>query len=253
MEELRTLKFYAPSGHWFEIREQNGEDEDILSNPKEMRNLLHLSRFISSIVIRTDVNEKGRLTMDQALDLPLLDRYCILFQSRIFSLGEDIEFSYNWKGTLITYKEDLRNFLFEDYSQIPNEEELNAKPNAIPYYPDTDIIKGGKSFKLSTGKVITWKAANGRTEQYLISLSEDKQTRNSELIGRDLQLEVNGVFEKVQNFKLFTPKEMAEIRKLVNTYDPIFQGVTEIENPNTSEKLLFPILSTPNFFFLMEA
>ena len=51
--ELRTIKFHVPSGHEFEIREQNGEDEDILSNPREMRTLLHLSRFISVITVRT--------------------------------------------------------------------------------------------------------------------------------------------------------------------------------------------------------
>ena len=31
--KFRTFRFVAPSGYFYEIREQNGADEDILSNP----------------------------------------------------------------------------------------------------------------------------------------------------------------------------------------------------------------------------
>lgn len=250
--ELRTIEFFVPSGNKFEIREQNGEDEDILSNPREMRNLLHLSRFIAAITVNTTWTKTGKLTMKDALDLPLLDRYCILLKSRIFSLGETLDIQYQWApGRTVSYEEDLNNYLFEDYGEVPSEEEVNSKPYAIPLYPDMSIIDG-KEFTLASGKKIFWQAATGNTEQSILKLSEEKRTRNAELITRNLQLEVNGTFEKVQNFSLFSVRDMAEIRKLVNTYDPTFQGLSDLEDPETGETVQYPLLAAPSFFFLTE-
>ena len=83
----------------------------------------------------------------QVLEIPLLDRYAIIFQSRIFSLGNTLEFEYNWgklpndKDDTVLYEQDLHEFLFSDYSKVPTEEELDAKPDAIPYYPQMEGIK----------------------------------------------------------------------------------------------------------------
>ena len=107
--ETRTLKFVTPSGHLVSIREQNGADDDILSNPVEASNLMNLSRFISAIVVEADYYENGKLTVEQAHNLPVLDRYAILFNSRIFSLGEILDFDYDWKenGGKASYEQDL--------------------------------------------------------------------------------------------------------------------------------------------------
>ncbi len=48
---LRTLVFTAPSGRLFEIREQNGEDEEIITNPVDSKNLMNLTKYISAIVV----------------------------------------------------------------------------------------------------------------------------------------------------------------------------------------------------------
>jgi hypothetical protein len=256
LSELRTLQFVAPSGHTFTIREQNGEDEEILSNPIEMRTLLHLSRFISAIVVDTDATTNHKLSMKDALNLPLLDRYCILFKSRIFSLGEIIEFNYEWtkpNGTKnsVLYEEDLNNFLFENYGEVPSDDEMDSKPDAIPLYPDPAIVEG-KEFTLDSGKKIRFKAATSNSEQYIFNLPENKRTRNSELVARDLMLEVEGKFEKVTNFRIFSVRDMNEIHKLVKIWDPAFLGLTEITNPDTNETEMYPIIGAPSFFFLME-
>ena len=111
--ELRTIQFTAPSKHIYEIREQNGEDEDILSNPLEMRTLMHLSRYISAIVIKTTFTNSGKLTVEDALNLPLLDRYCILIKARIFSIGPELNFDYSWGKSVIQYEEDLNKYVFD--------------------------------------------------------------------------------------------------------------------------------------------
>lgn len=247
---MRTIQFYVPSGYVYEIREQNGEDEEILSNPADIRNLMNFTKFIQAIVVRTDFTTTGRLTLEDALRIPVNDRYCILFKSRIFSLGDSIEFSYKWDSGNVDYEQDLNEFLFEDYSKLPSEEELNAKPNAIPFYPDGK--KTEFEFELGSGKQIKFNLLDGNGEQRMVLLPIEKQTRNSPLLCRNLQLKVEGKWEKVQSFALFTPKEMSEIRKAVLSVDPAFSGETELENPATGEKTKYSIILAKGFFFLTE-
>ena len=97
-EELTgyNVTFTAPSGYEYTIREQNGADDDILSNPSEASTLINISRFIAGIVIDTNSTTNRKLTVEQAHMMPSLDRYAILIKSRILSNGEDLEFEYDW-------------------------------------------------------------------------------------------------------------------------------------------------------------
>lgn len=111
----RTHEFITPAGYKYSIREQNGADEDILSNPMDVRNLMNLTKFIQAIVVDTDFTPTRRLTVEDADRIPLNDRYCILFQSRIFSLGDEVEFEYDWgqEGGKQVYGQSLSEMLFE--------------------------------------------------------------------------------------------------------------------------------------------
>lgn len=250
----RTHSFVAPSGHSYTIREQNGEDEDILSNPKDAKNLMNITKFISSIVVDTDFTENHRLTVEDTLNLPFLDRYVILINSRIFSMGNTLEFEFTWGGEKVpvVYEEDLTNFIFDNYGELPSDDEVENKPNAVPYYPSGKQIKD-ICINLSTGKVLYFDLLNGYGEQFIMRLSEDKQTRNAELMARNLKLVVNGNPEKVTNFRCFTVREMAEIRKFISANDPTWYGMTELENPRTGEKTTYPIMAAKSFFYLTEA
>lgn len=246
-----TQEFVAPSGHKYSIREQNGDDEDILSNMQDARTMMNFTKFISAIVVDTDLTTNGKLTIEQAESLPLLDRYCILFKSRIHSIGKDVEFEYTWPdGTTYNYTQDLTEMLFEDYSQLPSEEEMNAKPYAIPYYPSVNLK--AIEHTLASGKKIMFDVLNGKSESWVATLPDNKRSRNSELLARNIRLHIEDHWEKVESFKLFSFKDMAEIRKIVSQNDPEFTTNTEVENPVTGEKALFPILTTINFFFPSE-
>lgn len=247
--ETRTLEFVTPSGHNVVIREQNGADDDILSNPVEAANLTNLSRFIASIVVKANYCENGKLTVDQAHSLPVLDRYAILFNSRIFSIGEVLDFDFDWKekGGKASYEQDLREFLF-DYSHDPTEEELEAKPNAIPFYP-----AGGKlvDFEITTrsGKSLLFDLLTAKGESWAANLPLDKQTRNVGLMARNLRLKVGDKYEAISNFQMFSVRDMIDIRTVVNTYDPTFMGTTEIENPVTHEKTEISVVAMKDFFY----
>lgn len=246
----RNLTFMTPSGHLVTIREQNGEDDDILSNPVEAQSMTNLSRFISSIVVECDYNPSKRLSVQQAHELPALDRYCILLNSRRFSLGDEVEFTYDWgkdNGGSIHYTQSISEFLF-DYSEMPSPEEVEAKPNAIPFYPLGKQFKD-IPFETSTGKKLMFDLLNAKAETYLIELPLEQRTKNKELVARNLRLEVNGVYEKVTNFRMFTVKEMSEIRKEVLSVDPLFYGNTDIENPTTGQVTQINIVAIKDFFY----
>lgn len=263
---MRKMAFTLPSGYSCEIREQNGEDEEILSNPATIKNFMNINEFIAGIVTNTNFTTSGKLLVQDILKLPLLDRAVILLNSRIFSLGEELEFSYKWpraNGSKdpqeFTYTQNLKDYLFEDYGVKPTEDELNNKPDAVPYYllPE-DPENSGKvklrdlTFTLSSGKEIMWDVATVESEQYLMKLGIDNISRNKDLIARNLRLKVDNNWEKVQNFKLFSVRDMAEMRREILSSDPSFTGNTEIEDPITHNKTQVSILAVPTFFYLTE-
>lgn len=249
----RNFTFYGPTGFKYTIREQNGADDDVLSNPTEAKDLTNINRFIASIVIQTDATEKGKLTINDVRKLPTLDKYCILINSRIFSIGNILEFEHDWgndKGGKVSYSQDLTEYLF-DYQIVPSPEQLLEKPNAIPFYP----LRENRKFKdipitLSSGKNLLFDNLSGEGEAYILGLPLDRRTRNQELISRNLRLEVNGSYEKVQSFHLFSVRDMQELRKYISLYDPVFNGNVEIQNPNVpGESLNIPLLGISGFFF----
>ena len=254
---FRTMEFIAPSGFKYTIREQNGEDEDILTNPRDAKDLTNLIKFVASLVVDTNYTKSGKLTLEDARNLPLLDKYCIILQNNIFSLEGKIEFDYTFKdGSTFTFEQDIRELVFDDYSHLPSDEELEAKPYALPYYPG--IPNGDHSkltdieFTLSTGKVLSFDLMTSKSEQYLLGLPEAKRTRNTELIARNLKLQVNGTFEGVTNFKMFSVKEMREIRSYIMEMDPVFPGTIVLENPqDPTDKETYSVLGNPDFFGLM--
>lgn len=248
---FRTFQFTTPSGHQVVIREQNGEDDDILSNPVEAQTMMNLSRFISGIIVECDYTENTKLTPQQAHELPALDRYCILFNSRKFSLGDTVDFTYDWgedNGGKQEYTQELDEFLF-DYSKLPTEEEAAAKPNAIPFYPMGGQFKD-ITFETSTGKKLKFDLFNARAEAYLLELPMDQRTKNKELVARNLMLEVDGKWDRVTNFRMFSVSEMKEIRAEVTGNDPVFYGTTTIENPRVPGQVTeVNIVALKDFFY----
>ena len=241
--------FIAPSGSKYTIREQNGNDDDIISNAVEAGSLMNISRFIAAIVEETDVmGTPRRITAGEAHNLPSLDRYCVLIQSRIFSYGEELEFTEDWgEGGLVEYTQDLNNFLF-NYGEEPTEEELSTKPFAIPYYPNGMAFKDIE-FTTRSGKELMIDNMTGAAEAFVINLPLEKATKNSTIIARNLRLLVDGKYEKVKNFSLFSPKDMQDIRTHISENDPSFEGFTELKYPNSNETKKRYILSIDSFFY----
>lgn len=252
--EILTTTFKAPSGVEYTIREQNGQDEEVLTNVGEANRGMSITNFMQAIIMSTSY-KAGKLSIAETLNIPLLDRQAILLHSRIFSIGEVLEFKYKWpvenkpeEFEEYEYELDLREYLFENYDRESiTPEEVEAKPKAIPLYPTE--VKEFLTFNLRSGKKVRFHVANGHTELYLTKLRPVDQSRNTDFIARGLELEVDGKWERVTNFTLFSVKDMREIRKYVNDYDPVNNLTTNIENPKTGENIDIALLLLPDFFF----
>ena len=85
---VRNLPSNSPVVNEVTIREQNGEDDDILSNPVDAKTFMNISKFIAGIVTDTDITATRLLTPEDVQKMPSLDRYAIMVNSRVFSLGE---------------------------------------------------------------------------------------------------------------------------------------------------------------------
>lgn len=232
---------------WVDIREQNGEDDDIISNPVKSRDLTNFSEFISKIVVNTNYTPSGKLTEEVVNTMPTNLRYAILMASRIHSLGNDMEFVFDWgDGDKFQYSQDLSELMFEDYFIVPTEDEMNKKPFAIPYYPCGNV----QSFPLTltSGKQVRYHLLDGKGEALMIQTIN--KTKNLELKARGLELLVGDKWEKVETFALFSVRDMLEIRKSVSENDPVYLGFIELENPRTQEKINYSIMGTPSFFYL---
>lgn len=256
--EFLTHTFRAPSGVEYTIREQNGQDEEVLTNTAEVNKGMNITNFLQGIIMSSS-KKNGKLSIQEVKDIPLLDRNALILQSRIFSIGQFMDFTYKWpmkddpeKFEEFEYTQDLGEYLFSDYNpDTITPEEMEEKPKAVPFYPpysgemDGDFLV----FTLASGKRISFKRTDGNAEIYLLRLRESDKTRNTDFFMRNLRLEVDGKWERVSNFSLFSVKDMREMRKLVNSYDPVSNLTTVIQNPNTNQYLELPILAMQDFFF----
>lgn len=238
-------EFTAPSGFKYTIREQNGEDDDLISNSNRAKDLRNLSDLISAIVVKTNATPNGVLNPEQAHRLPSNDRYCILINNRIHSIGDKITFSYDWgqDGGVVEYEQDLNEYIYGDYSSPLTEEEKALKPYAVKPYTvgikDIAFDINGRSFKVDV--------LNGQGEGDMI-LRRDQASRNTTLKVRNLRETINEREVKVESFKNYTLKEMIMIREVVNNADPVFGGELPLQSPSGAEAM-YNLLAIPSFFY----
>ena len=252
----KIQELFTPSGFKVIIREQNGEDDGTLSNVSLTKDAASINTFIQSVVVYSEVGDRPDNTYSEQgiLDMRLGDKYFILLSSRIFSLGPIVKFEYSWGTEVpeVAYEEDLSKFIVDYTKAFPKPGEENYYKDRIIPYP-TPVSTSEVSRTLTTGKKISFRYMDGTGEKYLMKLPEFQLTVNSRLVARGFKLEVDGNFVEVETFKVFTSKEMAEIRDLVETLDPQFDGVVEIENPyERNQSIKLQLLSLNSFFFPRE-
>lgn len=244
-----------PSGHTVKIREQNGNDDDILSNKATSKDLTNINIFLASLIIWTDlpfaVNNK--LTTELVKNMLLRDKYYIIFASRQHSVGDDVSFEYDWgkeSGGKFKYTEYISNYVRDLSKPLPKEGEENYFPYMIePYnieepYSKIETTIGNKRLRL--------KLMDGHSEAYLLGLTIEQNTLNAQIKARALEIFIEHSWHKVENFSSFTKKEMGALRNFINEIDSEFLGLTDLENPQTHQKISYPLIMAPDFFYPQE-
>lgn len=254
-----------PSGRQVDIREQNGNDDDILSNPIDGETGANISKFIAAIVVKAHWKTGSylRLTYEEARELLVRDRFCIIFHSRIHSIGEIMKFSFDWgedpqKGGKFDYEEDLRRYLWDYTDEFPEEYLYDTEGKNLGRNPDYDPQTMSpyasncydyQELTTQSGKTLRFKLFNGTAGEYMLKLPAEAMTKNTELKARGLEYMDNNNWVKVENFSMFSSRDMSEIRTFVNQVDSTYNPITEITHPVTKEITNYPIMYGKDFFY----
>lgn len=261
-----TLKIMLPSQFSVTIREQNGEDDDILSKVSDCEDTTALHNFISGIIIKNDQLSSDKYTTSNDIKKwRLKDKYYLALKSRIFSLGPELHFEHACErdgcGKTTPYDEDLSKYDWDLTKPLPKEgseeydkfmESHDLKYMITPYPRDTETHR---ILTLSSGKIIRYKYLDGIGEKSTLEVDKSSISKNLELTARSIELKldgeakVEGKWQKLTNFKLFTAREMRQIRIDVKKHDSQFDIRSEVKCSKCGNIVILPLISFTNFFF----
>ena len=244
-----------PSGRTAIIRMQNGADDDVISNSRLAMEGTNFAHFLTGIIIQASW-KTGRLNVEDAMSIPVRDRNALLISSRVLSISEELKFQWTWEGesSPTWYTEDLVQFIWPygelDYPHKPEDD--GYFEGRIPPYPsfnDSGMIE----LTLESQKSFRLRYYDGNSDKYMINQSQE-MTRNSELLARGIEYKgEDGKWVKIENFRMFTPKDMFAIRAAVDKLDGEASPIMSIphpKNPQTVEKQY--LLTLEGFLFPLE-
>lgn len=244
MNEIHGTKVTGPSGVVFTVREQNGADDELLSklHAGSGNELDILNQFLAGIIVSID--EVTPVTTDMILNLRLRDKYAILIQARILSLGGTMKFEYQWDKDKppTEYSEELGIFVWDYSKPFPEVNSSDYSYQRIPPY----ISKEPLELKTDRGHY-KFDYLDGHGEEILFK--EAVSTINSPLVARNMEIETKAGFAKVVNFAEISSRELSKIRAFVEKNDQIPVAEVTIENPFTAAKEIVPLLAIRDFFF----
>ena len=255
----QTLKFTLPSGYYVVIREMNGEDDDILSNKHDQQNLEHHTNFLSTIIVDTNLpmNINGKITKEAALEILLNDKYTILFYCRIFSIDPIIKFPYTWTKSdgktkdTVQYEDDLNDYVWDFSTVPPKEGEEGYNQYRVKQYAEGAYNK--LEHTLASGKKVRLGLLNTKSERILATaIIEQNYSRPKDLISREMEILVEGKWMLVENFSMFSKRDMTELYQLTELIDPTFLGISELLYEPTGDIVKINLITITDFFFPAE-
>ena len=247
-----TTKFKTPSLFEVTIREQDGNDDEIISKMKNATDGSAVNKFVASIIIDSSLNPGHRLTHNDILKWKNKDKYYVLFKSRIFSLGAELIYKYKCTkencGKESTYEEDLSRY-DRDFNK-PDKDTDTGFIGQVTAYPNGEQTQA--ELQLSSGKKIRYKYLNGLSEKKLLEMNKEEISKNTELVVRDIEWHFEEKWQKLSNFKVFTAREMGEIRKHIKENDLPFDAISECTCPFCHNTDRISLMAQPDFFFPAE-
>lgn len=243
------VEFTTPSGNTVVLRQQNGEDDEVISNAFNVNKGIAMSAFLSNLIVDSSYTEKGIMSVADIMKLRVADAYFMVIASRIFSLGQLLSFEYKWDDLVLpqTYEEDLGLFIWDYSKPFPfNSDDIGFFKYRIKPI-NTELVR--EIHINPKDRVIRYSFMTVGIEQDLLKVPDEKQSKNQELLVRNIEEKVNGTWVKVENFRFFSSYEMAQIRNDVSKNDPMLDLYSDIKHPIKNNTVLYPIFGSPDFFF----
>lgn len=263
METIRSLTEaqLLPSGFLVTFREQNGDDDAIISTIADAQKGDSLSKFLAAIILEID-GKAAKLTPAQLDTWRTRDRISLLIKSRIFSLGPIIRFKHTCSNPdckftsldSLPYEEDLSLYDW-DYSRPFPEKFIDGTSN--PEYKKTYIPPYSEPIKnsvvnlmLSSKKEVRYKYQDGLGEKVFLEVPRNELNKNHELLSRCLEWkDETGKFIKVTKFNVFSARDMEEIRTSIYKLDTPYDPLAEIPCPKCRNIDTVNLTHQPSFFF----
>ena len=248
----KRLKVKLPSGHTVTIREQNGNDDDIISTVSDALNGVMLSKFLAEIIIDQDVKQ-GMLTYEDIKKWKVNDVYYLILKSRIHSLGNILEFKVVCQNSNCrkenAFEEDLSIF----DTNLENYKPLSVEDPKYNPYRIKPYIKGknmGETITLPSGKIVRFEYLTVEGEYFYGLYTQENLSKNKELIVRNLSLNIGSEeWQPIANFAIFSPIDMRAIRNSLAELETIFEPMMECTCPHCKNSTAVSLMKQPDFFF----
>ena len=248
-----------PSSREVTIRENTGEDEETLTRMGNTKANKAISIYISNIIKEdSEPAAKGVAPAKHIGMMKRNDGYYLLFKQRLINLGNELSFDHECRncGHEAKYEVDCNEFernldltdeeqqkWYEDHKVTPSE-------HALKPYPSGPL--GEIESTLSSGKKIRFKILTLSAESKILDIPADDLTANSTIHARELSIFNEGQWVICHNARMFSSKEMKEIRGLVKKHDSAFDPFTKIKCPKCEQPDVIRIFSLTDFFYPTE-
>ena len=238
----KTLTFIAPDGKEYTIREQNGHDEDIISNVQDSKDNTSISKFIASVIVNPI------LTWQYIQEnMGVATKYYICFKSRILTHGSTLIFKHKFlDGTMVEYEEDLSSWDNNLSKPIPQD----AKEGSIVLYPNGAELT--RNLTTPSGKKVVYSILTSEGESQTIGTPQESRSINDEFRCRGLKQILGEREITIQNFRDFTASDMRFLRKDLEANDINFTLTVPLVNPNPKAEVHIENISlftVKEFFF----
>ena len=258
-EQPDVQEYHLPDGSTILLREQNGEDEAVLSNEKDTVNGKAIRKFLARIIMgikKVDSEVYEPCTTNMVAGMKSRNVYYALLLSRIHSLGAELVVTKKFKDPAnpatsrevqleIDLSEYQRNFDGTVEYPMPGDEDYD-KHQCLPY------PRGAEDYvvtKLTSGREIRFRYLTNRAEFDALA-SIQAMDINTTLLLREFEYKKDdNNWMSTKTFKEFTSREMREIRGLASKHDPEFTILAQAENPYNGEPEEFTLIGEPDFFF----
>jgi len=165
LEELakvhgKVFEAMLPSKDKIIIREQNGEDDDILSNLADFKSGESVHNFLAGVIIWHSRYGKV-VTPEMIKKMPQRDKYISLILTRIFSYGDELHFKWQWEDSKKPdeYTEDLNIYIWDYTKPLPKTSDKEYSKFRIEPYTDDPYQKIEAT--LQSGKHVRMSYING--------------------------------------------------------------------------------------------